>query len=177
MNTKTIRAVQLFVISCVALYATFVCLGNLMDYNSNYEFVKHVFAMDTTFPGNDLMWRAITNDTLVNLAYWGIIVAEGGVAVLGWIAATKMCRNFSKSAEEFNKSKTIGFYAFLLAIAIWFIGFICVGSEWFAMWQSETWNGKQTAMDIVEVLGIFLVIYMLPAHAFMHKKPATHIQG
>jgi predicted small integral membrane protein len=148
-----------------------------MDYGSNYEFVKHVFAMDTTFPGNDLMWRAITNNTIVNLAYWGIIAAEGTVAVLGWIAAAKMCRNLSKSSDEFNKAKIIGFYAFLLAIAIWFIGFICVGSEWFAMWQSEAWNGKQTAMDLVEVLGIFLVIYMMPVHAVLHKNSSSRVQG
>ena len=30
-------------------------LDNLIDYGSNYEFVKHVLSMDTTFPGNKLM--------------------------------------------------------------------------------------------------------------------------
>ena len=34
---------------------------NLVDYGSNHEFVKHVLSMDTTFPGNKLMGRAITN--------------------------------------------------------------------------------------------------------------------
>ena len=28
---------------------------------------------------------------------------------------------------------------------IWFVGFMVVGGEWFAMWQSTTWNGQQSA--------------------------------
>jgi len=165
LNSKTIRFLQIFIVGCLALYTTFIFAGNLMDYNSNYEFVKHVFAMDTTFPNNDLKWRAITNGTMVDLAYWSIIAAEGMVALLGWIATIKMSRRFKKSAELFNGAKTIGFYAFMLAIAIWFIGFLCVGSEWFAMWQSSEWNGKQTAMDIVQIVGIFLLVFMVPVQA------------
>lgn len=170
MNTKTIRVLQLFVITCLALYTTFIFAGNLMDYNSNYQFVKHVLAMDTTFPHNHLMWRSITNHTADNLAYWGVIAAEGTVAALGWIASGLMCRRFRQSAERFNGAKTLGFYAFMLAIAIWFIGFLCIGSEWFAMWQSSTWNGKQTAMDIVEIVGVFLLIYMVPVQELVSAK-------
>lgn len=162
MNTKTVRVLQLFIITCLALYATMVFAGNLMDYDSNYQFVKHVLAMDTTFPGNDLMWRSITNDTLVNLAYWGVIAVEGTIAALGWIGSAVMCRKFKASAEQFNDAKTIGFYAFMLAFLLWFVGFICFGSEWFAMWQSDKWNGKQTAMDLVTVFGVFMIAYMIP---------------
>lgn len=169
MNTKTIRYVQIFVITCLALYATMVFLGNLMDYGSNYQFVKHVLAMDTIFPDSNLMWRAITDETLVTLAYWAIIAAEGTVATLGWIAGVKLCSRQSADAEEFNKAKDLGFYSFMLAITIWFIGFICIGSEWFAMWQSEIWNGKQTAMDITTVVGIFLAIYLIPAQNIAKK--------
>jgi len=49
-----------------------------------------------------------------------------------------------------------------LALLLWFVGFICFGSEWFAMWQSSIWNGKQTAMDLTEAFGIFLIIFVLP---------------
>ena len=162
MNKQTMRIVQAFVVLAVALYATFVCLGNLMDYNSNWEFVKHVLSMDTTFKGNDLMWRAITSHGLQTVAYWGIILVEAAIAVLGWIAGIKMLVKLNRSSEEFATAKTLGYYAFLLGFLLWFVGFICLGSEWFAMWQSSIWNGKQTAMDITEVLGVFLVIYMLP---------------
>lgn len=170
MNTKTVRLTQIFVVAAVALYATFVFLGNLMDYDSNLQYVKHVLSMDTTFEGNKLMWRAITDDTLHTLAYWGIIAVEGAIALLGWVAAGKLVSKLKRNAEEFNHAKKLGFYAFLLGFALWFVGFICFGTEWFAMWQSEIWNGKETAMDIVEVLGIFLIIYMMPVADLVREK-------
>lgn len=163
MNKHITRLVQAFVVLAVALYATLVCLGNLMDYNSNWEFVKHVLSMDTTFEGNKLMWRAIDSEVLQRIAYAGIIVVEAAIAVFGWIAGIKMLRNLKSSAAKFNKSKFLGYFAFMLGFLLWFVGFIAIGSEWFAMWQSDIWNGKQTAMDITAVLGVFLVIYMLPS--------------
>ena len=172
MNTKTVRLAQIVVLAVLSLFASFVFLGNLLDYDSNYQFVKHVLAMDTTFEGNALMWRAITDETLVTLGYWGIIAAEGTVALLGWIGVSKLARNFNGTADEYNAAKTVGFYAFFIAILIWFVGFVVIGSEWFAMWQSSTWNGKQTAMDIVEVVGIFMVAYMLPVQNLLAVKKA-----
>lgn len=170
MNTRTVRIVQIGVLAAISLFASFVFIGNLLDYNSNYQFVKHVLAMDTTFEGNALMWRAITSDMIVNLAYWSIIVVEGLVAVLGWMGVYKLTKSIKATSEVFNQNKAVGYYAFLLAIALWFVGFIVIGSEWFAMWQSGTWNGKQTAMDIVEVVGIFLIIYMLPIQDILAPK-------
>lgn len=170
MHTKTIRLIQIFVLFCLALYATFIALGNLMDYDSNYQFVRHVLAMDTTFPNNGLMWRSITNETLVHMAYWGIILTEIAVAVIGWVGVIKLSRRFRDTSDRFNDAKSIGLYSFAFAIALWFIGFLCFGSEWFAMWQSSAWNGKQTAMDIVQIVGVFLVVYMIPVHILTKRE-------
>lgn len=162
MNIKAVRLTQIFVILAVAIYASLVFLGNLMDYDSNYQFVKHVLGMDTTFEDNALMWRSITNEGFVTASYWFLIAVEGVVAALAWICGAKMLRSLNKPAEAFNGAKTLGFYAFMVGFLLWFIGFIGIGSEWFAMWQSDIWNGKQTAMDITAVLGIFLIIFMMP---------------
>lgn len=162
MNKYAPRLVQAFVVLAVGLFALFVFMGNLLDYNSNYEYVKHVLSMDTTFEGNDLMWRAITNEGMQTVAYWGIILVEALVAAFGLLSGVKMLMRLKKPYEEFVAAKTLGYYAFMLGFLLWFVGFIVIGSEWFAMWQSEIWNGKQTAMDITEVLGVFLVIFMLP---------------
>src|SRR5688572_30174114 len=43
---------------------------------SNYAFVAHVMSMDTTFPGNTLMYRAITSPAAFQLAFALIIAAE-----------------------------------------------------------------------------------------------------
>jgi predicted small integral membrane protein len=32
-----------------------------------------------------------------------------------------------------------------LGFLLWFLGFMVVGGEWFAMWQSKAWNGQEAA--------------------------------
>ena len=60
----------------LAVFCLLVVFNNLTDYGTNFLFVKHVLSMDTTYPGNALMYRAITSPTLWHLAYATIIAAE-----------------------------------------------------------------------------------------------------
>jgi len=161
MSNLTLRYLKIVVLLASALFGTIVFVGNVTDYESNYQFVQHVLSMDTTFEGNQLMWRAITSETMHTAAYWTIILAEGVFAALAWIGTIRMWRHVKGTASSFNGAKAFGFWAYAMAVCIWFIGFIVVGSEWFAMWQSDTWNGKQTAMDIVEVMIGFAILLAL----------------
>lgn len=161
MNTVAARLLKITVLLFAGLFGLFVFMGNLMDYNSNYQFVHHVLSMDTTFEGNSLMWRAIENPTIHTIAYWLLIIAEGIFSALALFGAYNMFKNLRASGAEFNKSKAFGFYAFMLGFAIWFFGFIVIGSEWFAMWQSSSWNGKETAMDITAVWAGFAILLAL----------------
>ncbi|EUJ28844.1 hypothetical protein MFLO_11889 [Listeria floridensis FSL S10-1187] len=156
------RLIQILVIFLFGVFATFVFMGNLMDFNSNFEFVRHVLSMDTTFKGNDLMWRAIDNHTIWLIAYWGIIIAEGLVAFLGWYTSIQMLRAYRQPSHVFNKQKWSGYLMFILIFLIWYVGFVVIGSEWFAMWQSQEWNGKETAMGITQVALGMLIVFMMP---------------
>ena len=60
----------------VALYMALVAFGNITDFGTNQDFVRHVLAMDTTFKDDDLMWRAITSEGLQDAAYVAIIAWE-----------------------------------------------------------------------------------------------------
>lgn len=151
MNTIALRLLKTVVLLFAGLFGFFVFAGNLMDYNSNYEFVHHVLSMDSTFEGNSLMWRAIESETLHTVAYWGLIIAEGIFSLLAFIGVYHMLKNIKATGRQFNNAKSFGFYAFMLGFAIWFFGFVVIGSEWFAMWQSQIWNGKETAMAITTV--------------------------
>jgi len=161
MNTLAARFLKIVVLLFAGLFGLFVFAGNLMDYDSNYQFVHHVLSMDTTFEGNSLMWRAIENPTIHTIAYWFLIIAEGIFSALALIGAYHMFQKRHSSGAEFNKAKAFGFYAFILGFSIWFLGFIVIGSEWFAMWQSSSWNGKETAMDITMVWAAFSVLLSL----------------
>ena len=66
----TERLAKLLVVASMALLASLVSFGNLTDYGSNLQFVEHVMRMDTTFPGNANMYRAITSPVVVCTQFW-----------------------------------------------------------------------------------------------------------
>lgn len=143
-----LRLLQAFTLFCAGLFGLFVFLGNLMDYDSNYQFVKHVLSMDTTFEGNALMWRAITVPWVWTVGYIGIIIAEGVFAALGLIGGVKLFLRRDADIARYDAARGWGYATYAVGFVIWFIGFIVIGSEWFAMWQSSSWNGKDTAMPL-----------------------------
>lgn len=145
--THPLRLLQAFTLFSAGLYGLFVFMGNLMDYDSNYQFVKHVLSMDTTFEGNALMWRAITEPWVWTVGYIGIIIAEGVFAALGLIGGVLLFMRRNDTAA-FDRTRGWGYAAYGVGLLIWFIGFIVIGAEWFAMWQSSSWNGKDTAMPL-----------------------------
>ena len=55
----TIRISKALLLFALAFYYTLVVFNNTNDYHSNLTFVHHVLMMDTTYPGNHGMWRAI----------------------------------------------------------------------------------------------------------------------
>ena len=47
----------------------------------------------------------------------------------------------------------------LLGFVVWFFGFMVVGGEWFAMWQSKDWNGQEAAFRFyMAVLGVLIFV-------------------
>jgi hypothetical protein len=65
-------------------------------------------------------------------------------------------------AARFNRAKTYVIAASALAFLVWFFGFMVVAGEWFAMWQSATWNGQEAAFRFyVAVLAVLIFINQL----------------
>lgn len=153
-----LRLLQALTVFLAGLYGLFVFAGNLMDYDSNYQFVRHVLSMDTTFEGNALMWRAIDSPVIHTIAYIGIIAAEGVFAALGLIGGIKLFLARNGDLTAYNRARSWGFAAYGVGLLIWFLGFIVIGSEWFAMWQSSIWNGKDTAMPLAILWAAFAAL-------------------
>jgi predicted small integral membrane protein len=40
-------------------------------------------------------------------------------------------------------------------------GFISIGGKWFAMWQSQIWNGEPKAFQLIGMIGAVLIVVML----------------
>lgn len=58
-----IRLLKALMVLSVGLWGVLVAADNLLDYDSNWQFVRHVLSMDTVFPDNRLRYRAITDPT------------------------------------------------------------------------------------------------------------------
>jgi predicted small integral membrane protein len=155
------RSSKVLLIWAVALFVSLVVFNNLADYESNYAFVSHVLKMDTTFPENRAMWRAIDSPPLHHASYWLIILVEAAIAVLCWLGGFRLLRSIHDSSR-FNRAKGVAIAGLILGIILWFTGFITLGGEWFLMWQSQIWNGQEAAFRLVVILGIVLLYLIQP---------------
>ncbi len=157
-----IRTAKVLLLSAVALFYTIVVFNNLTDYNSNYLFVFHVLSMDSTFPGNYVMWRAVHSSFVYHSFYHSIIAWEALTAVLAWTGAVLLLRKLKAPAAAFNLAKRIPVAALTLSLLMWLVAFLTVGAEWFLMWQSKTWNGQEAAFRMFTVVGIILIFLVMP---------------
>jgi predicted small integral membrane protein len=150
------RIVKLGMVACLALFALLVAVDNLVDYDTNYAFVRHVLSMDTTFPGNALLHRRITSPALWHAGYALIIAGEALTGFVLTLATAALCRHLRAPGAGFNRGKRLVIVGAGLGFLVWFFGFMVIGGEWFQMWQSATWNGQAPAfrfyMTILAVL-------------------------
>ncbi len=157
-----LRAAKIALVFGVAIFYTFVVVNNTTDYDSNYQFVRHVLMMDSTFPGNHGMWRAMNQPALHTAFYVSIIAWEFVTMALCWWGGVRMMQARRGTATEFDHAKGAAVGALTLSLLMWLVAFLSVGGEWFLMWQSKNWNGQDAAFRMFTVVGIVLLLVALP---------------
>ena len=170
LGTLPVAAASLVIVN--ALYIFLVALGNITDYDTNFAFVQHVLAMDTTnFGGDpgtgldpDVMWRAITDPVIWNIGYIGVIVWESLTALVLIAASVQFFRGFA--GKGFASARTLSTIGLVMIILLFVGGFITIGGEWFQMWRSSSWNGLDPAFRNSVIAGIGLVLLHLPSKAW-----------
>jgi predicted small integral membrane protein len=158
----TLRTIKLLLVFGVAIFYSLVVLNNITDYGSDYEFVRHVLMMDSTFPGNRGMWRAINTPLLHTAFYVSIITGETITMLLCWWGGFRMFQALRGTAAAFQHAKRVSIAALTLSLLMWLVAFLAVGGEWFLMWQSKTWNGQDAAFRMFTVVGIVLLLVAQP---------------
>ena len=156
------RSAKLLLLAGVGLYYALVVFNNLTDFDSNYQFVRHVLSMDSTFPSNHGMWRALLSPAFHLAFYIGIIAWEIVTTILLWWGVVAMLRALKLPAVVFNTAKRVPIAALTLSMMMWLVAFLSIGAEWFLMWQSHTWNGQDAAFRMFAVVGLVLVILLQP---------------
>jgi predicted small integral membrane protein len=157
-----LRLTKIALVLAVALFYSLVVFNNLADYDSNYQFVRHVVMMDTTFPGNHGLWRALSTSAWHTGFYLSIIGWEGFTMILCWWGGLRLAQTCRSPAREFYQAKRVAIVGLTLGLLMWLVAFLSVGGEWFLMWQSKTWNGQEPASRMFTVLGITLLLVAQP---------------
>src|SRR5579871_4003858 len=117
----TLRLAKIILIGAVAIFYTLVVFNNVTDYNSNYQFVRHVLMMDSTFAGNRGMWRAINSPGLHTAFYVTIIAWETLTMVLCWWGGWRLATRVRWAAAAFHSAKKVALVALTLSLLMWLV--------------------------------------------------------
>ena len=156
------RAAKILLVAGIALFYTLVVFNNVTDFNSNYQFVRHVLSMDSTFPGNRGMWRAVPSPALSTVFYISIIAWETVTMILLWWGVVRLAGARRLPPAGFDNAKRVAVVALTLSMLMWLVAFLDIGAEWFLMWQSRAWNGQEAAFRMFAAVGVVLLILMQP---------------
>lgn len=159
-STSVSRMSKIVLVAAAAAWSFLAAVNNIFDYASNYQFVRHVLEMDTTFPGNAGMWRAVRVPMLQHVAYALIIATECAIGALAGFGAFRMLKA-RHNALQFRRAKVTAIAGLALGVLLWLLGFEVIAGEWFMMWQSRVWNAQDAAFRYVAILGICLIYVSL----------------
>jgi predicted small integral membrane protein len=157
-----LRISKIFLVACVSLFALLVGFDNILDYQPNFEAVRHILSMDTVSDDSTLRWRAITSEPVHHAAYWLIIAAEIASGLICARGAFDLYRALPQDGRAFDARKDIATLGLVALFGLYFLGFMIVGGEWFQMWRSAEWNEQEPAFRFIGCIGLILLFLRQP---------------
>lgn len=152
-----LRTGKTALVGFAAVWLGLVAWGNIVDYESNWQFVRHVLAMDTIWSADLRAARAMTAEPVQRAAYALIIAAEvlsASLCAAGTIALALAVRD----PALFRRRRALASLGLIAGMLLYGLGFLAIGGEWFAMWQSDQWNGTEAATRFFLVLAAILLV-------------------
>src|SRR5271169_6794005 len=84
------------------------------------------------------------------------------IAVLLCVGALALLMRLRAPAAAFNRAKLWAVAGLTVGFGVWFFGFLVVAGEYWAMWQSQSWNAQQAAFRFTMVILGVLIFLVLP---------------
>lgn len=125
-HVMALRVSKVVLVFAIALFYTILVLNNITDYGSNYEFVRHVLMMDSTFPGNHGMWRAVNSPLVHTVFYIGIIAWESVTMLLCWWAGVRLLNSYCGDRAQFAAALNVAVVALTTSLLMWLVAFLDV---------------------------------------------------
>jgi predicted small integral membrane protein len=157
-----LRLCKIVLTALSSLFLLAVVFNNLTDPNTNYQFVRHVLSMDTTFPGNATMYRAVRAPIAHKAFYASIIGWEALTCLLVGAGALRLWKARGAPAADWRSAKGLATVGLTAGLVQWYLAFITVGGEWFLMWESKLWNGQEAALRMFVIMGLTLLFLNQP---------------
>jgi predicted small integral membrane protein len=120
----TLRVAKVLLVFAVAIFYSFVVLNNTNDYDSNYQFVRHVLMMDSTNAANRAMWRALNSPAWHRTFFVSIIVWEAVTMLLAWWGTARLLVALRHTAAGFQQAKSVAIAALTLGLLMWLVAFL-----------------------------------------------------
>lgn len=159
INLKiTNRLLKIILLLSCALLMSLAVIDNIFAYDINFEYIQHIMSMDTTFKHPHITWRAVQNPVIHHLCYILIILLEAVASVLLWMGVIYLLKYIKSDSVQFQSAKEWGILGLLWTIGLYSLVFTTIASQWFASWQSSSWNAKSAAMPFIILLGITYLI-------------------
>jgi predicted small integral membrane protein len=152
-----LRLSKIVLTALSSVFLLVVVFNNATDPNSNYQFVRHVLSMDTTFPGNAMMWHAVRAPIAHKIFYASIIGWEALTCMLIGAGTLRLWKARGAAAADWKKAKGLASLGLTAGLIQWYFAFMTVGGEWFGMWQSRIWNGQEAAFRLFVFMGLSLM--------------------
>ncbi|MFI5776385.1 DUF2165 domain-containing protein [Nocardia sp. NPDC051570] len=152
------------------LYYLIVGITNCTDTDTNRRGVTAVLSMRQTIHHPSIDWHAITNGTVVWIAYIIVVIWELLTALVLLSAAVAWIRTlFGRPAEALaTRLATLGW---IMAILLFLGGFLTIGGEWFRMWANKEVNASSAALQNFLIASVGLILMYLPDRA-SHTEPS-----
>ncbi len=155
----SLRYIKIGMVASIALFFSIVTLDNILDFDTNWQFVQHVMSMDTTFQKPSVMWRAITNPQIQICIYYMIIAWQALTSVICWLGCAVLLNKINEPTIGFNRAKKFAYWGLFFGFILYMVGFVIVGGEWFSSWQSQQWNGQMKAGLFISLI-MFVMIFI-----------------
>jgi predicted small integral membrane protein len=141
----------------MAILCGLIAYGNIHDPSQNLAFVQHVLSMDTVAAGSAMTDHALSIPLIWLIAFWTIVVGETLTATLFACGTVELLLARNACTNDFCRAKRFIYAGAAGGLLIWFVGFTAIGGEWYAMWQSQGWNGQQPAFRITAFILLFVI--------------------
>ena len=153
-----IRLMKSAMVLCVALLCLFHATQNVANLGVMYGNLEYVLSNQDHAIYANSFGPSITAPFLIWLAVAIVLVGEFGAGLIALVGAWQLLSNRGKSAEEFNKAKTLAIVGCGMGVLVWFGLFMTIGGAFFQMWQTAAGDNSHTySHQFVTAIGVVLL--------------------